>query len=52
MHTGACRAWKRVSELLELELQVIVSLLVWVLDTKLWFSEEAGQALLITELSL
>lgn len=38
---GACRNQKRASDLLELELQVVMSRLIWVLGTKLQSSGKA-----------
>lgn len=42
MNVFVHRDWKRVSALSELELQVVITHLLWVLVTKLESSERAG----------
>lgn len=43
--TSACKGQKRISGHVELELQLVVSLLTWVLSTKLQSPERAASAL-------
>ena len=45
MSADTCRGQKRASEPLELELQMVVSFLMWVLGTELKSSGQAGSAL-------
>lgn len=41
-HAGAPRGWKKASDPLGLELQVVLSYLTWMLGAELWTSERSA----------